>query len=320
MSFRITQSGPIANTLIAFAPYPVFNGDQIQGIQVVVDSVPNDQDGLVYDAARNRLVFESITNGLGNNITGPTGPTGAVGPTGMKMSTTTGPTGPAGVGGATGQTGPTGAAVTGVTGALGPTGVTGATGPTGPTGLTGPTGPSTDVTGPTGPTGPTGVFSIPTTVFTGTGASVVVSNGLTGFISTMKVDRANQIYSYNRDVTGATAGTISPTAGESSRTYILPAGTTVTLPSSNLVGGEFFNFIALGHTGGSGCTINAPGGTLIAGIGSNSKTGAFNINKASVTQFLNPTTSAYDSISLQITKSTGSFNGWFITDQAYGLQ
>lgn len=147
--------------------------------------------------------------------TGATGATGSDGATGVTGATgVAGDTGATGVQGATGATGIIGA--TGVTGATGIAGATGATGATGNTGVTGPTGTagatgntgSAGAAGPTGVTGSTGVsvlngtvnpttavgsagdfyintstnvlFGPKTSVWPGTGVSLVGPAGTTG--------------------------------------------------------------------------------------------------------------------------------------------
>jgi hypothetical protein len=211
-----------------------------------------------------------------NNVagpTGPTGPTGNAGPLGSQGSTgPTGTTGPVGVTGSTGSAGPQGATgsqgatgpmgsagTAGSAGATGPTGTTGATGVTGPTGATGSTG-STGSTGPNGPAGSSGLQgNTGATGVTGsTGATG--SQGGTGSAGIAGVTGATFMNAFGV----STSTTIS--AGDTGRIFLVPAGSTVTLPRANTAAGKWISIRATGT--GSALTINSSGGDLIISVSS----------------------------------------------------
>lgn len=113
-----------------------------------------------------KTTVQQLATAIGNaGPPGPPGPAGPVGPVGPA-----GANGPAGPVGATGAPGPVGA--TGLTGPAGATGPAGSVGPPGPNGATGATGATgaqgiqgipgpTGATGPVGATGPAGPQGIP---------------------------------------------------------------------------------------------------------------------------------------------------------------
>jgi hypothetical protein len=283
MTFQVNQSEAIAQELVSLAPYPIFNGNQLQGIPVVVDYSPPDQSTLVYEETREVFVFSTVYSESQGGPTGPTGPTGT-------NASLTGPTG-----------------VTGVS-------ALGSTGPTGPTGATGPTGPVEAVTGPTGIQGATGSTGVSTVVYDGFGATVIAAVGdQTGASTNITVDYGNQIsnlaqkvyyYTSSADLTLEQSGSLIVVNANGNATITLPTGT---------LGGETFVVHFAATTPPAGKLFNSVG--TIYGVGTNSSTGPYKLQASTITQFKSGST--LDPACFEITCMTGA--DWYASGVVYGM-